>query len=131
MEVLLESFKKNTSFQIKSNQVQCEIFFIERPLNKTKIKKMFKFQNKWLQRLVRHGFPGCFETKPTNREIAMEDHSHVVPWANDWEGTEGPAILLFNRTEGDENIVIGTVIGRVFDIKTFEGELDSLSWGDL
>ena len=45
----LKALEKNTSFQIKSNQVQCEIFFIERPLNKTKIKKMFKFQNKWLQ----------------------------------------------------------------------------------
>ena len=74
----LKAVKKKTYFQIKT-EVQCETFFIERPLNKTKIKKMFKFQNKWLQRLVCHGFPGCFETSQAYRVIAMEDHSHVVP----------------------------------------------------
>ena len=75
-------------------------------------------------------FPGCLKTIKVYRVIAVEGDRHGVSWTDDGIWFGWPAILLFKRTKGDKNIVIGTVRVRL-DIKTLEGQLDSLSWGDL
>ena len=92
--------------------------------------KLTKSHDKWLPRLVCHGFPGCIETSVVNRIIAVEGHCHVVTRTDDGFWFGGAAMFLLNRAEGDLNVVIVTVI-VCLQIKTIEGELDLLSCGDL